>query len=49
MEFEDDMREYVSSLAKKKSEVYTGDLIVAHCPIDIKNPIANEGKAGYSF
>ena len=48
MEFEDDMREYLSSLAKKKSVVYTGDLNVAHCPIDIKNPKANEGKAGYS-
>ena len=48
MEFEDDMRGYLSSLAKEKFVVYTGDMNVAHYPIDIKNPKANEGKAGYS-
>ena len=48
MEFEDDMREYLCSLNEKKPVVYTGDLNVAHNEIDIKNPKANRGKAGFS-
>ena len=48
MIFEDDMRNYLSSLNEKKPVVYTGDLNVAHCPIDIKNPKANEGNSGYT-
>ena len=49
MQFEDDMREYLSDLAKQKSVVYCGDLNVAHNEIDIKNPKANERNAGYSI
>ena len=48
MIFEDDMRNYLVSLSKVKPVVYTGDLNVAHEPIDLKNPKANEGAAGYS-
>lgn len=48
MEFEDDMREYLSYLGKAKNVVYTGDLNVAHKEIDIKNAKANAGKAGFS-
>ena len=49
MAFEDKMREYLLSLSAKKSVVYTGDLNVAHNEIDIKNPKANIGNAGFSY
>ena len=49
MEFEDDMREYLSGLDKKKPVIYTGDLNVAHEEIDIKNAKANIGNAGFSY
>ena len=49
MEFEDDMREYLSSLDKVKPVVYCGDLNVAHNEIDLKNPKANIGNAGFSY
>lgn len=49
MIFEDDMREYLNSLKNKKSVIYCGDLNVAHNPIDIKNPKANERNPGYSI
>ena len=48
VEFEDDMRAYLAHLDKTKPVIYCGDLNVAHNEIDIKNPKANEGKAGYS-
>ncbi len=48
MEFEDDMREYLTRLASCKSVIYCGDLNVARCELDIKNAKANEGNAGYS-
>ena len=48
MEFEDDMRAYLSALDSKKPVVYCGDLNVAHCEIDIKNAKANIGNAGFS-
>ena len=46
--FEDDMRKYLLGLSKIKPVVYTGDLNVARCELDIKNAKANEGNAGYS-
>ena len=49
MEFEDDMRAYLSSLDKIKPIVYCGDLNVAHEEIDIKNAKANIGNAGFSY
>ena len=49
MEFEDDMREYLSSLDKVKPVIYCGDLNVAHNEIDLKNPKANIGNAGFSY
>ncbi len=49
MEFEDDMREYLSSLDKVKPVVYCGDLNVARTEIDLKNPKANIGNAGFSY
>ena len=48
MEFEDDMRAYLSELAAKKSVVYCGDLNVAHQEIDLKNPKTNRKNAGFT-
>lgn len=47
-EFEDDMREYLSKLDKTKPVIYCGDLNVARCELDLKNPKSNEGNPGYS-
>ena len=49
LEFEDDMRKYLSKLSKTKNVVYTGDLNVAHEEIDIKNAKTNERNAGFSI
>ncbi|MBR5295503.1 MAG: exodeoxyribonuclease III, partial [Clostridia bacterium] len=48
MGYEDDLREYLSSLAAKKSVILCGDLNVAHEEIDLKNPKANVGNPGFS-
>lgn len=48
MEWEDDLRAFVSDLAKKKHLILCGDLNVAHEEIDLKNPKANRGHAGFS-
>ena len=48
MKWEDDLREYLSSLSANKPVVYTGDLNVAHNEIDLKNPKSNRGNAGFS-
>ncbi|HRU96315.1 MAG TPA: exodeoxyribonuclease III [Ruminococcus sp.] len=48
MEFEDDMRGYLSELDKKNPVIYCGDLNVAHNEIDLKNPKSNVGNAGFS-
>ncbi len=48
MEFEDDMRKYLSELDKKKPVIYCGDLNVAHNEIDLKNAKANVGNPGFS-
>ena len=49
MEFENDMREYLSALDKSKNVVYCGDLNVARTELDLKNPKANIGNAGFSY
>ena len=49
MEFEDDMREYLTRLDSKKIVLYCGDLNVARTEIDLKNPKANVGNAGFSY
>jgi exodeoxyribonuclease III len=49
MEFEDNFREYLSSLKEKKSVVLCGDLNVAHKEIDLKNPKANLRNPGFSI
>lgn len=48
MDFENDMRNYLSSLKDKKSVVYCGDLNVAHEEIDLKNPKSNHQNPGFS-
>ncbi len=48
MKWEDDLREYLISLKKDKTVIYTGDLNVAHNEIDLKNPKTNRGNAGFS-
>lgn len=48
MEFEDDLREYMVKLNKKKPVILCGDLNVAHTEIDLKNPKSNCGNAGFS-
>ncbi len=49
MEFEDDLRAYLSSLDRAKPVVLCGDLNVAHNEIDLKNPKSNIGNAGFSY
>lgn len=49
MEYEDDLRAYLSSLAETKSVILCGDLNVAHEEIDLKNPKANIGNPGFSY
>jgi len=41
-------REYVCNLDTQKPVIICGDLNVAHQPIDLKNPSANRGSAGFS-
>ena len=48
MKWEDDLRDYLSSLSRNKPVVYCGDLNVAHNEIDLKNPKSNRGNAGFS-
>lgn len=48
MEYENDLRAYLSSLAKEKGVVLCGDLNVAHQEIDLKNPKSNVGNPGFS-
>lgn len=48
MEYEDDLLEYLKELEKNKPVIYTGDLNVAHTPIDLKNPKGNECSAGFT-
>ena len=48
MQFESDLRKYVSNLMKKKEVIITGDLNVAHNEIDLKNPDSNHFSAGFT-
>ena len=49
MEYEDCLREYMTSLNQNKPVILCGDLNVAHQPIDLKNPKSNERNPGYSI
>ncbi len=48
MSYEDALRDHLVLLDRKKGVVYCGDLNVAHCEIDIKNPKTNHFSAGFS-
>ncbi len=48
LRFNHAMLTYMERLAKEKSVVLCGDLNVAHKPIDLANPKANEKNPGYS-
>ncbi|MEI7884977.1 MAG: exodeoxyribonuclease III [Clostridia bacterium] len=48
LNWESDFRNYLVELRKKKPVIICGDLNVAHQEIDLKNPKANSGNAGFS-
>ncbi len=48
LKWESALRSYIKSLDEKKPVVYCGDLNVAHCEIDLKNPSTNHHSAGFS-
>ena len=48
VKWEDDFRNYLLNLDKQKPVVLCGDLNVAHCEIDLKNPKSNRGNAGFT-
>ena len=48
MSWEDAFREYLRGLASRKGVVVCGDMNVAHCEIDLKNPDTNHFNAGFS-
>ena len=48
LKWEDAFRAYLSELDAKKPVIICGDLNVAHKEIDLKNPAANRGSAGFS-
>ena len=48
MKWEDDFRNYLSELAKKKQVIMCGELNVAHKEIDLKNPASNHRNAGFT-
>ena len=49
MRWEDDFREYLLSLDRKKPVIVCGDMNVAHEEIDLKNPKTNIGNPGFSY
>ena len=49
MRWEDDFRDFVLSLDKKKPVIICGDLNCAHKEIDIKNAKSNERNAGFTI
>ena len=48
LKWEDAFRRYLSRLDEIKPVIVCGDLNVAHKEIDLKNPAANRGSAGFS-
>lgn len=48
MQWEDDFREYLTTLRKDKPVIVCGDMNVAHNEIDLKNPKTNRKNAGFT-
>ena len=49
LRWEDDFREYLMALDRKKPVIVCGDMNVAHEEIDLKNPKTNIGNPGFSY
>ena len=49
MDWEDEFRNYLCDLDFHKPVIACGDMNVAHNEIDLKNPQANIGNAGFSY
>ena len=49
MKWEDDFKNYLKELEKKKPVIICGDFNVAHTEMDIKNAKANIGNAGFTY
>ena len=49
MVWEDEFRKYLKTLEKTKPVIVCGDLNVAHCEIDLKNPKTNTRNAGFTI
>lgn len=47
MKWEDDFREYITQLDRKKPVIICGDMNVAHEEIDLKNPKTNRGMRAF--
>ena len=48
MKWEDDFLAYLKGLEKEKPVIFCGDLNVAHCERDLKNPKTNRKNAGFT-
>jgi len=48
LEWEEDVRDYISKLDQVKPVILCGDLNVAHQEIDLKNPKSNKGNSGFT-
>ncbi len=48
LEWEENVREYISTLDQVKPVILCGDLNVAHQEIDLKNPKSNKGNSGFT-
>ena len=48
LEWEEDVRNYMSKLDEVKPVILCGDLNVAHQEIDLKNPKSNKGNSGFT-
>ncbi|WP_078427929.1 exodeoxyribonuclease III [Alkalihalobacterium alkalinitrilicum] len=48
LDWEDELKGYLTELDTKKPVVYCGDLNVAHQEIDLKNPKPNVGNSGFT-
>lgn len=49
LQYEEDIKAYLTRLDQIKPVIYTGDLNVAHKEIDIKNPKGNERNPGFTI
>ncbi|MFS0781752.1 exodeoxyribonuclease III [Bacillus sp. 1P06AnD] len=48
LEWEDEIKNYLSQLNTIKPVILCGDLNVAHKPIDLKNAVSNRGNSGFT-